>query len=94
MFKSAVSQGYPIIAAVEKVQNEALSEIETVFKGQRFKVRYYDNIWWLVPGLSFPGCRGTHPRQKRLTSELPDTEHENKEQCKSTDFHVYCQTPC
>merc|ERR1712243_518373 len=33
VFKSAVSQGYP----VEKVQNEALSEIETVFKGQRFK---------------------------------------------------------
>merc|ERR1712013_476930 len=31
VFKSAVSQGYPIIAAVEKVQNE------TVFKGQRSK---------------------------------------------------------
>ena len=59
VFKSAVSQGYPIIAAVEKVQNEALSEIETVFKGQRFKVRNYDNIWCLVPGLSFPGCRGS-----------------------------------
>ena len=58
VFKSAVSQGYPIIAAVEKVQNEALSEIETVFKGQRFKVRKC-NILCLVPGLSFPGCRGT-----------------------------------
>jgi len=37
VFKSAVSQSYPIISAVEKVQNEALCEIETVFKGQRFK---------------------------------------------------------
>ena len=39
MFKSAVSEKYPIIAAIEKVQKEALCEIETVFKGQRFKVR-------------------------------------------------------
>ena len=39
MFRSAVSEKYPIIAAIEKVQKEALCEIETVFKGQRFKVR-------------------------------------------------------
>ena len=38
VFKSAVSEKYPIIAAIEKVQKEALCEIETVFKGQRFKV--------------------------------------------------------
>ena len=39
MFKSAVSEKYPIIAAIEKVQKEALCEIETVFKGQRLKAR-------------------------------------------------------
>ena len=39
MFRSAVSEKYPIIVAIEKVQKEALCEIETVFKGQRFKVR-------------------------------------------------------
>ena len=39
VFRSAVSEKYPIIAAIEKVQKEALCEIETVFKGQRFKVR-------------------------------------------------------
>ena len=38
VFKSAVSEKYPIIAAIEKVQKDALCEIETVFKGQRFKV--------------------------------------------------------
>ena len=44
VLKSAVSQNYPIISAVEKVQNEALCEIETVFKGQRFKVRSCYNL--------------------------------------------------
>ena len=38
VFKSAVSERYPIKDAIEKVQKEALCEIETVFKGQRFKV--------------------------------------------------------
>merc|ERR1711892_99811 len=37
VFKSAVSERYPIKDAIEKVQKEALCEIETVFKGQRFK---------------------------------------------------------
>ena len=40
VFKSAVSERYPIKDAIEKVQKEALCEIETVFKGQRFKVKY------------------------------------------------------
>ena len=38
VFRAAVSEKYPIIDAIEKVQKEALCEIETVFKGQRFKV--------------------------------------------------------
>ena len=39
VFRAAVSEKYPIKDAIEKVQKEALCEIETVFKGQRFKVR-------------------------------------------------------
>merc|ERR1719378_1055734 len=38
VFKAAVSEKYPIKDAIEKVQKEALSEVDTVFKGQRFKV--------------------------------------------------------
>eukprot|EP00092_Neocalanus_flemingeri_P062991 GFUD01076117.1.p1 GENE.GFUD01076117.1~~GFUD01076117.1.p1 ORF type:complete len:154 (+),score=56.53 GFUD01076117.1:42-464(+) len=37
VFKAAVSEKYSIIQAIEKVEKEALGEIETVFKGQRFK---------------------------------------------------------
>ena len=39
VFKSAVSEKYPIIVAIEKVQKEALCEIETVYKSQSCKVR-------------------------------------------------------
>merc|ERR1712042_372711 len=46
VFKSAVSQSYPIIDVVEKVQKEALCEVETVFKGQRFKEPLQD--WKIV----------------------------------------------
>eukprot|EP00092_Neocalanus_flemingeri_P046330 GFUD01052098.1.p1 GENE.GFUD01052098.1~~GFUD01052098.1.p1 ORF type:complete len:110 (-),score=33.91 GFUD01052098.1:22-303(-) len=38
VFKAAVSEKYSIIQAIEKVEKEALGEIETVCKGQRFKV--------------------------------------------------------
>ena len=41
VFRAAVSEKYPIKDAIEKVQKEALCEIETVFKGQRFKVRFH-----------------------------------------------------
>merc|ERR1712189_175970 len=34
VFKAAVSEKYPIKDAIEKVQKEALSEVDTVFKGQ------------------------------------------------------------
>ena len=39
VFKAAVSEKYPIKDAIEKVQREALCEVDTVFKGQRFKVK-------------------------------------------------------
>ena len=45
VFRAAVSEKYPIKDAIEKVQKEALSEIETVFKGQRFKVRYKNGMF-------------------------------------------------
>ena len=37
VFKSAVAERYPIKDAIEKVQKEALCEIETVFKGQMLR---------------------------------------------------------
>jgi len=37
VFKSAASEKYPVINIIEKVQKEALCEVENVFKGQRFK---------------------------------------------------------
>eukprot|EP00092_Neocalanus_flemingeri_P087192 GFUD01109990.1.p1 GENE.GFUD01109990.1~~GFUD01109990.1.p1 ORF type:complete len:153 (-),score=51.48 GFUD01109990.1:287-700(-) len=49
VFKSAVSENYPIKDAIEKVQKEALCEIETLYKGQRFKgyIKFdFDN--WVV----------------------------------------------
>eukprot|EP00092_Neocalanus_flemingeri_P002900 GFUD01003102.1.p1 GENE.GFUD01003102.1~~GFUD01003102.1.p1 ORF type:complete len:138 (-),score=45.79 GFUD01003102.1:400-813(-) len=47
VFKSAVSENYPIKDAIEKVQKEALCEIETVFKGQRFKgyIKFEFDMW-------------------------------------------------
>ena len=41
VFKSAVSQKLLVKDSIEKVQREALSEIENVYKGQRFKVSFY-----------------------------------------------------
>ena len=38
VFKAAVSEKYVIKDIIEKVQRDALSEVENVFKGQRFKV--------------------------------------------------------
>ena len=51
VFKAAVSEKYPIKDAIEKVQREALCEVDTVFKGQRFKVklclhRHFFNIFF------------------------------------------------
>eukprot|EP00092_Neocalanus_flemingeri_P046329 GFUD01052097.1.p1 GENE.GFUD01052097.1~~GFUD01052097.1.p1 ORF type:complete len:154 (-),score=53.54 GFUD01052097.1:65-478(-) len=47
VFKAAVSEKYSIIQAIEKVEKEALGEIETVFKGQRFKgfIKFYFDSW-------------------------------------------------
>ena len=39
VFKSAVSQKFVVKDSIEKVQKEALSEIENVYKGKRFKVQ-------------------------------------------------------
>ena len=41
VFKSAVSQKFVVKDSIEKVQKEALSEIENVFKGKRFKVQMF-----------------------------------------------------
>ena len=41
VFKSGVSQRLLVKDSIEKVQREALSEIENVYKGQRFKVSFY-----------------------------------------------------
>ena len=38
VFRSAVSQKFTVQQAIEKVQKEALVEVEERFKGQRFKV--------------------------------------------------------
>ena len=38
VFKSAISQKFLVKDSIEKVQKEALSEIENVYKGKRFKV--------------------------------------------------------
>ena len=48
VFKAAVSEKFVIKDIIEKVQRDALSEVENVFKGQRFKVSvqkyYFDKI--------------------------------------------------
>ena len=41
VFKSAVSQKFVVKDSIEKVQKEALSEIENVYKGKRFKVHMF-----------------------------------------------------
>ena len=41
VFKSAVSQKFVVKDSIEKVQKEALSEIENVYKGKRFKVHKF-----------------------------------------------------
>ena len=55
VFRAAVSEKYPIKDAIEKVQKEALSEIETGFKDQRFKVIFlHERFLYLhqfIPGL-------------------------------------------
>merc|ERR1711915_1145108 len=47
VFKAAVSEKYPIKDAIEKVQREALCEVDTVFKGQRFKgqIKFELDTW-------------------------------------------------
>ena len=50
VFKSAISQKFLVKDSIEKVQKEALSEIENVYKGKRFKVHNFRN---LVKCLSF-----------------------------------------
>ena len=39
VFRASISDKCTIQQAIEKVQKEALCEVETRFKGQRFKVR-------------------------------------------------------
>ena len=41
VFRAAVSDKATVQQAIEKVQKEALVEVETRFKGQRFKVVYF-----------------------------------------------------
>ena len=41
VFRAAVSDKATVQQAIEKVQKEALVEVETRFKGQRFKVRIF-----------------------------------------------------
>ena len=41
VFRAAVSDKATVQQAIEKVQKEALVEVETRFKGQRFKVLFY-----------------------------------------------------
>ena len=41
VFKSAVSQKFVVKDSIEKVQKEALTEIENVYKGKRFKVHIF-----------------------------------------------------
>jgi len=49
VFKAAVSEKYPIKDAIEKVQREALCEVDTVFKGQRFKGHIkFDFDSWII----------------------------------------------
>jgi len=49
VFKAAVSEKYPIKDAIEKVQREALCEVDTVFKGQRFKGHIkFDFDSWVI----------------------------------------------
>ena len=43
VFRAAISDKATIQQAIEKVQKEALVEVETRFKGQRFKVRIYSS---------------------------------------------------
>ena len=38
MFRAAISDKFTVQQAIEKVQKEALVEVEERFKGQRFKV--------------------------------------------------------
>ena len=41
VFRAAISDKATVQQAIEKVQKEALVEVETRFKGQRFKVRFH-----------------------------------------------------
>ena len=43
VFRAAISDKATIQQAIEKVQKEALVEVETRFKGQRFKVGTYSS---------------------------------------------------
>merc|ERR1711872_149530 len=49
VFKAAVSEKYPIKDAIEKVEREALCEVDTAFKGQRFKGHIkFDFDSWVI----------------------------------------------
>ena len=51
VFRAAVSDKATVQQAIEKVQKEALVEVETRFKGQRFKVVFYYKL--LKPEIDF-----------------------------------------
>ena len=40
VFRAAISEKFTVQQAIEKVQKEALVEVEERFKGQRFKVLF------------------------------------------------------
>ena len=40
VFRAAIAEKYTVQQAIDKVQKEALIEVEERFKGQRFKVNY------------------------------------------------------
>jgi|ERR1712048_853755 len=44
VFRAAISDKATVQQAIEKVQKEALVEVENRFKGQRFKVRFYHKL--------------------------------------------------
>merc|ERR1711982_42711 len=48
VFRAAISDKSTIQQAIEKVQKEALVEVETRFKGQRFKVKNTDHNPFLI----------------------------------------------
>ena len=56
VFRAAISDKATVQQAIEKVQKEALVEVETRFKGQRFKVR----IFIIADSLGNTSSSGVH----------------------------------